>query len=441
VQLFARCCYHGAHVGSFKRCSTRVLIRTTYVHQCTFVLEYVHVRAMVLLNSAVGRETAPLRRPWRLHSIFGFFIAALAALAAASRLVLVSSASAFAAVRVAATAVAMSRSAAVSSPAWAAIARAGFLPADIATWTPSHVLSYVGDHLKLPRVRAALESKIHVNSFDEVDGALLFRKGFDSILLGHGMRASDSAFKVAIDRWNSDLARSREWSFEKLLGDASPSRMTTSQSQSSASRQEQLQLLQPETPEQPEQPQEAAAVSLPLSVLRDRILGLGTALFAGDSLGLVSHWYYDPNLLIHEVGEIRGYRDVPVHHGGNTIMSRHWRENKHGIRDLADLALTDSGASALLVTVITECCVWGLLPFEFCGQWLRRVTYTACGRGSFAPRTFADCLAPSSTVAPPSFPPSAGQRQVGSIGPHRTATTMQDCQPGPTPSTCKYPAC
>lgn len=53
--------------------------------------------------------------------------------------------------------------------------------------------------------------------------------------------------------------------------------------------------------------------------------------------------YYDPRLLAREVPRIRTYRDVPARHSGNSIMNTHWRQDKHGIQELADLVVSPSG--------------------------------------------------------------------------------------------------
>lgn len=234
----------------------------------------------------------------------------------------------------------------------------GALPADINLWSPIHVLSYIDDNLRLPRIRQRLERTIHTYSFEEVDGALLLRAGITSIFKKFGLPPSDPAFVRAVYRWNADRAKSREWDILTLLQNPSVLALTTEGSQGVSGQTNKGVVVQ-STATDGEEPAvesgththtstgegEGEAVALPnfvveAAALRDRVEGSFIALFAGDSLALPVHWYYDPRLLAKEVGAITGYRDVPEHHGGNSIMNRHWEQDKHGIRELQEYIVT-----------------------------------------------------------------------------------------------------
>jgi len=197
----------------------------------------------------------------------------------------------------------------------------GKLPLDINLWTPHHVLPYVAENLRLPRVRDRIQSKIHTYSFEEVDGAALLREGMPNILKRFGLPTSDRSFSTAVYRWGVDRSRSREWKIDALLKNI-PSWTASDDADA---------------------PETAATINISLSDLRSRLIGSLTTLFAADSLAMPAHWYYDPRILKREVGLITGYRDVPERHSGNSIMHRHWRTNKHGIQDLAAHAITEAG--------------------------------------------------------------------------------------------------
>eukprot|EP00750_Incisomonas_marina_P009917 INCI16181.1.p1 GENE.INCI16181.1~~INCI16181.1.p1 ORF type:complete len:641 (+),score=107.10 INCI16181.1:202-2124(+) len=224
----------------------------------------------------------------------------------------------------------------------------GALPADINLWSPIHVLSYIGDNLRLPLIRQRLERTIHTYSFEEVDGALLLRAGITNIFKKFGLPSSDPTFVRAVYRWNADRAKSKEWDILTLLRNPSVLALTSEGEQDRSDQSSEGGAQSTAAPgggiaENATRTSTDAALPrfvVEAAELRDRVEGSLIALFAGDSLALPVHWYYDPRLLAKEVGLITGYRDVPEHHGGNSIMNKHWEQDKHGIRELQEYIVT-----------------------------------------------------------------------------------------------------